>query len=116
MRRRQALGQWGERVAAWWLAGHGYTIVGRNYRCRGGEVDIIARQAGQLAFFEVKTRRTVEFGYPEEAFGRLKQHRFQKAVDHYLASRAPNASVWQIGLVAITKTAAGGALVRLIWY
>lgn len=116
MRRRQFLGQWGERLAAWWLERQGYDLVTANYHCPGGELDLVMRRHGQLAFFEVKTRRTLEHGAPEEAFDRRKQYRCQKAIDHYLARYAPDAETWQVGLVAITRQPNGGALVRLIWY
>jgi len=53
----RALGQFGERVAADHLEAKGYRIVERNYRCREGEVDIIAQVDDCLVFVEVKTRR-----------------------------------------------------------
>ncbi len=51
-------GHWGERVAAWWLQLQGWRIIGRRVRVRAGEVDLIARRGGTIAFVEVKARAT----------------------------------------------------------
>ena len=49
------------------LAAHGYRILGSNWRCVYGELDVIAEDAGELVFVEVKTRRGQAMGLPEEA-------------------------------------------------
>lgn len=56
-----------EKKAGAYLEKRGYKILEYNYRCRQGEVDIIARDAGYLVFCEVKYRSGPESGYPEEA-------------------------------------------------
>ena len=58
------LGPRGERLARERLSAAGYRIVETNYACRGGEVDIIAQEAGDAVFVEVRTRRTAAFGQP----------------------------------------------------
>lgn len=74
-----------ELLAARFLAQRGLTIVGRNYRCRGGEIDIIARDAGTLVFVEVRMRRNRAFGGPAESITARKRHRLRLAAQHYLA-------------------------------
>ncbi|MCM1023792.1 MAG: YraN family protein [Prevotella sp.] len=53
---RQEMGRFGENAAAYYLEKKGYRILGRNYRIKGGEIDIIAEKDGVIAFVEVKTR------------------------------------------------------------
>ena len=64
---RAALGGAGERLAAGWLEARGYRVLARNWRCVYGELDLIAEEADELVFVEVKTRRGVAHGVPEEA-------------------------------------------------
>ena len=56
---RRELGAWGEERAAKYLRSKGYTILERNFRCRAGEIDIIALRGGVIAFVEVKQRRVI---------------------------------------------------------
>lgn len=82
-------GRMGEDYAHRYLREHGCTIVARNYRTPSGrgEIDIVAWQGGTLAFVEVKTRSTVEFGAPESAVDEEKRIRLQAAARNY-AKRA----------------------------
>ena len=64
---RQGLGRTGERLAAEALLSKGYRILERNFRCRQGEIDIVAEDEQDLIFVEVKARRGVSFGLPEDA-------------------------------------------------
>lgn len=84
---RQDFGRAGEDLAAAYLEGLGWEIVARNYRCRGGEVDLVAIDAGVLAFVEVKTRRDERFGSPLEAVDGRKQRRMTRAALSFLATR-----------------------------
>ena len=77
------LGARGERAAARYLRGKGYRILATNWRCDGGEVDIIARDGQWLVFVEVKTRRG-EFVTPEEQVHSFKEGRLGHASDVYL--------------------------------
>src|SRR5687768_4083316 len=78
------LGARGEREAARFLKRKGLRIVERNWRCDGGEVDLIARDGHWLVFVEVKTRRG-EFVRPEEQIHSFKEGRLRHAADVYLA-------------------------------
>ncbi len=83
-RERVALGKLGEDLACEELAHRGYAIVARRYRCRGGELDIIARQGGTLVFVEVKLRDGNAFGEAAEAVTRPKRRRIVRLAQEYL--------------------------------
>ncbi|MCM6773884.1 YraN family protein [Nocardia sp. CDC159] len=80
-----ALGAFGERLAARHLRAAGMRIVDRNWRCRYGELDLIARDAAVTAFVEVKTRTGLSFGRPAEAVTRAKQQRIRRLALLWLA-------------------------------
>src|SRR3990167_2286028 len=68
-------GRIGEAFAAQYLGDEGYGIIEQNYRTRFGEIDIVAREGGELVFIEVKTRTGEQFGLPEEAVDQRKQRK-----------------------------------------
>ena len=80
----RALGFWGEKKAAAYLWRRGYKIITRNYRCRSGEIDIIARKRGILAFVEVKLRKNADYGAARDYVTAPKQQRVISAAKHYL--------------------------------
>jgi len=84
---RQVLGAEGERAAEKFLRRQRYTIVERNYRCRSGEVDLIALDRSTVVFVEVKTRTQRGFGSPLEAVDPRKQRQVQRAAQHYLSEK-----------------------------
>ncbi len=67
MANKDELGRWGEAVAANALRNRGYTILEQNWRCRSGEIDLIAVDGDCIVIVEVKTRRTTQFGHPLES-------------------------------------------------
>jgi len=83
----KSLGARGEEIAAAYLKGRKFTIVERNFRCKAGEVDIIARDGKTLVFVEVKTRRTLTFGPPQLALTPFKQRQISKAALTWLAKK-----------------------------
>ncbi len=78
----------GEVLAARFLREHGYTIVAANYRCRFGEIDIIAADDAYIMFVEVKTRKPDALYTPREAVTLAKQQRILKTAQHYLQRRS----------------------------
>lgn len=82
--RRSDFGQRGEDAACAYLERHGYRVTGRNYRCRYGEIDIIAVKDGAIVFVEVKTRRSLRFGTPGMAVTYAKQQKIRTTALHYL--------------------------------
>jgi putative endonuclease len=70
----RVIGEWGEHLAAKWLARHGRKILYRNYRGpKGGEVDIVCRHGDVLTFVEVKTRTSLDYGRPADAVSSVKE-------------------------------------------
>ncbi len=104
---RRELGSLGERWAAEYLAGHGYRILETNYRCRKGEVDIVARDGDCLVFVEVRTRSGPGFGTPEESVTAAKQHRLVSVALSYLQSHRGLPPDWRIDVVAVEADRAG---------
>ncbi|MDY3918848.1 MAG: YraN family protein [Candidatus Limivivens sp.] len=76
-----------ERQAAGFLEEKGYHILESNFRCRAGEIDLIAEKDGWLVFVEVKYRRDQRFGSPFEAVTKRKQQRICRAARWYLAQK-----------------------------
>jgi putative endonuclease len=90
MRVKDAVGRYGERVAAHHLEAAGLTIVARNWRCREGELDIVARDGADLVFVEVKTRSSRAFGSPAEAVDRVKSARIRQLALRWIAAQRQN--------------------------
>jgi putative endonuclease len=104
------LGTWGESLAAEYLKDQGYEIVERNWRCKQGEIDIVAWAGLQLVFIEVKTRRGQGMGSPEEGLTQRKAQRLVELATLYVAAKATEID-WRIDLVAI-ELDGQGRLVR----
>ena len=79
------LGRWGEKQAAGYLHQKGYRLLAAGYRCRMGEIDLIAQTGRELAFVEVKLRRNANFAEPREQVTAAKQRRILLAARHFLA-------------------------------
>ena len=80
-------GKKGEDLACDFLKKQGYKIIERNFRIRGGEIDIIAQDGNTLVYVEVKTRTSHQFGYPEEAVTRWKLRFLERAAKYYRNNR-----------------------------
>lgn len=85
-----ALGAWGEEKAARFLMDQGYHIIQRNYHSRYGEIDLIAEDEEYLIFVEVKLRRSVSHGLPEEAVTPGKQEKLRLTAQRYLQIHETN--------------------------
>ncbi len=82
-----SLGKYGEEIAVAYLKGRKYAVLDRNYRCKCGEVDIVAREGKTLVFVEVKTRRNDSYGPPQLSVTQFKQRQISKAALLYLSSK-----------------------------
>jgi putative endonuclease len=81
------LGERGEMAACGFLKKHGYEILEKNYKCKLGEIDVIARRKERLAFIEIKTRTSAQFGTPQEAVDLQKQEKIFKIAQWYLKEK-----------------------------
>lgn len=84
MNDKKERGDWGEDRAALYLRLHGYRILCRNFRCRRGEIDIIARRGDIVAFVEVKLRKNAEHGEAREFVTASKQRRIVSTAEYWL--------------------------------
>jgi putative endonuclease len=96
MRVKDAVGRHGEQLAVRHLEDAGLTILARNWRCREGELDIVAKDGSALVFVEVKTRSSLAYGTPAEAVTRAKSARIrQLALRWIMAQRdEPDSGFW----------------------
>ena len=112
-KQRIRTGKEGEAIAAGYLAKAGYRIVERNYRCPFGEVDIIAREGGTLAFVEVKSRREGPGGDPKEAMTSRKQRKLSAVALFYLKQKRMFDTPARFDVVAV-RIGSDGHRVELI--
>jgi putative endonuclease len=104
--RRSGLGRQGEDLASAYLEGLGYELIVRNWRTRGGELDIVARDGDWLVFVEVRTRRAAGgtlppfLGCPEESVTPRKQIRLNAMAEAYLFT-LPWSGPWRIDVIAL---------------
>ena len=110
--RRVLPGASGEERAARYLESRGLAIVERNYRCRSGEVDIVAREGGTTVFVEVKERGGQSHGEGLEAVTFGKRRRIIRAARLYAASRDLSEAPLRFDVVSIDWSGAGAPAIR----
>lgn len=114
MRTKDAVGRYGEDLAADYLRQQGMAILDRNWRCPSGELDIIAREQRTVVIVEVKTRSTTAFGDPAEAITPAKAHRIHRLALAW-AEETRASGTWlelRFDVIAIIRLAAGGPSIR----
>ena len=95
-------GQLAERRAEQWLeAEYGYRVIARNYRCRLGEVDLIAEEAGVLCFIEVRSRTTSRYGEAIETITAAKRRKISLTAHHFLVTKGLEARACRFDVVTI---------------
>lgn len=109
---RKKLGALGERIAREHIEKLGYRIIETNFRCHEGEIDIIAQDREQLVFVEVRTRRGLNFGSPEESITVSKRRKLIEVANAYLQSHEGLPSSWRIDVVAV-ELGPGGTVSRV---
>jgi putative endonuclease len=98
---RTQLGRRGELLAAEHYRALGFTVLEQNYRCREGELDMIASRGRLLVFCEVKTRHSSRWGEPSEAVGWRKQQRLRRLAACWLADRRPKYCELRFDVVSV---------------
>jgi putative endonuclease len=106
------LGQRGEDAATAYLERIGYTVVDRNWQTKAGEIDIVALDGDTIVLCEVKTRRTVAKGTPEEAVTTSKQRRIVRLADAYLQHAGLNDASVRFDVITLLVLAEDRALLR----
>jgi putative endonuclease len=98
---RREIGRLGEKAAQKFLKKRGYRIRETGFRCRHGEIDIIAQRKDCLVFVEVRTKSNLEFGTPEESITEAKKERLIASALTYTTTHQDIPSLWRIDVVAI---------------
>jgi putative endonuclease len=111
---RQAVGAYGERVAARHLQKLGLVVLDRNWRCPDGELDLVLRDGEDLVFCEVKTRRTEGFGPPAEAVTADKVRRLRRLAGLWLARAGVRPRAMRFDVVEVLPQRRGGPQVQHI--
>ena len=107
--KRKELGAVGEKLARNFLKKKGYRIRETNFRCREGEIDIIAERKGYLVFVEVRTKTGASFGSPEESVTFAKKEKLIATALSYLGSHKDLPDNWRIDFVGIELDQTGKA-------
>jgi len=91
----------GENIACEFLQKRGYRIIARNWRCKWGEIDIVAEIGGAIAFVEVKSATSARFGDPSEWVNRRKQKKMILAAKQYILDNSLNNTIFRFDIVAV---------------
>ena len=97
---QQKIGKLGEVLAIKFLKAKNYQILDKNIYFRSGEIDILAKFEEKIVFFEVKTRTTTNFGFPEESLNRKKLAKISQTINNYL-NEHPEIIDWQADCLSI---------------
>lgn len=108
---RQALGAYGEDVAARHLLGLGLVLLERNWRCDEGEIDLVLRDGATLVVCEVKTRSSDRAGTPHEAITDAKLARLKRLGERWAQERQVRPDGYRVDLVAVLRPRRGAAVV-----
>ncbi|RBY96709.1 YraN family protein [Blastococcus sp. TF02-8] len=95
------LGATGEHIAVAFLTDAGLRVLDRNWRCREGEIDLVARDGDALVFCEVKTRRGLGYGHPVEAVTPAKRRRIRLLAQRWLAAHDEHAPDVRFDVVGV---------------
>ncbi len=106
-------GKTGEDIATAFLRKKRYKIIERNYKCVFGEIDIVARDMSDIVFIEVKSRKSKDFGEPEDAVTLNKQRKISKVALNYLKEKNLDDHKARFDVIAI-KLSTEGNIVKHI--
>ena len=109
-----SLGERGEMIAWNFLRKQGYKILEKNYRCKIGEIDVVAQKNGRIVFIEIKTRAHHGFGRPEESVHAAKQKKLISLAKWYLKEKRKTDVAVSFDVLAITFQGESEPEIRLI--
>ena len=114
MRAKDAVGAYGERVAVRWLEDAGYAVLDRNWRCRSGELDVVAVRGGVVVFIEVKCRRSAAFGPPSAGVTPRKAARVRAAAAAWLVAHDLSDASVRFDVLSVLRPRSGASVVECI--
>lgn len=106
------LGDWGEQLAAGFLAERGWEVLHRNYRIGHREIDLVVKRDGVVAFVEVKTRGGLGYGHPLQAITRKKRREIQQVAAAWIETYGTPAYTYRFDAVAILLPAGGEPVIE----
>jgi putative endonuclease len=101
MDKRRRFGNASEVAAARYLEGKGYRILAHQFRTPHGEIDLISEKDNELIFVEVKARKNLDFGYPEDAVGQAKLRKMLAAAEIYMEQNKVVDSPFRFDIIAM---------------
>ncbi|MDD4238657.1 MAG: YraN family protein [Desulfotomaculaceae bacterium] len=99
--RRKLLGRQGEDAAARYLEKNNYQVLCRNYTCRLGEIDIVARERDFIVFIEVRSRSSDDYGLPQESVTNRKKMKLRQLAWHYLKAVGQTNASCRFDVIAV---------------
>lgn len=112
VRAKDAVGRYGEDVAAAHVEARGWRVLDRNWRCRLGELDLVGMEGDVLVVVEVKTRRSTAYGTPAEAVTWRKLARIRRLAAQWLTEHDVRAASVRVDVIAILLPRSGAAQVE----
>jgi putative endonuclease len=112
VRAKDAVGRYGEDVAAAFVTQAGWTVLARNWRCPEGELDIVALDGDEVVAVEVKTRRSTAYGHPAEAVTYRKLARLRRLTARWLSEHDVRARSVRVDVIAVLVQRQGAAQVE----
>jgi putative endonuclease len=99
---RKQVGNKGESLAEDYIKRKGYKIIQRNYRCRLGEIDIIAKDDDTIVFIEVRTKQNENFGSPQDSVTSTKINKISKTALRFIQEKNLSGYSYRFDFIAIT--------------
>ena len=112
VRAKDALGRYGEDLAARHLIAEGYIVLARNWRCTAGEIDIVARDGDSLVVVEVKTRSSLGYGTPFEAVTERKLHRLERLGLQWMRDTGTRSRTMRVDVISILRPRTGRTVIE----
>ena len=109
---KDILGREGEQAAVRYLEDRGFRILDRNWRCPGGEIDIVAVERHTFVVCEVKTRSGTRYGTPLEAVGKAKRRRLRRLAAMWLSAHGVRFDQIRIDVLGLLRDESGGFTVE----
>lgn len=111
MQSNNAVGRYGEDLAVAHLQAEGLQILDRNWRCRLGEIDVVAREGDCLVVCEVKTRRSIVSGGPFEAVTPIKLGRLRRLTAVWLSEQTGHYAQIRIDVIGVLRSKPGQTVI-----